>query len=404
MTQNTIYNKYVDEPVSAIAYNMVLAMDNPNDLDAFTMPTTVGATAQQMSDFTYRSMSVATKIDDCRLAETSALTVTYSNGTAGVGATLTNAGAQAALTIDSVAAVVGNRVLIGGQASSFQNGIYTVTGIGSASTNWVLTRATDYDQAAEILIGTFTNITAGTVLAGKKFVQVTNGITVGTTAIIFKAPNSVLLSSNNAMYLSGAFNAILTLTADSFLTLPSGTKAIYGTGDAASYGGITNTSTLTQTIGTGSATVKAVGLLHNSHTTTGNITTGEDDLITYPMPASTLVVTGQVLEYEVAGTFANNADAKTVKVYFGTTLVCTLAAAASIAGSWRAKISVRRTGASAQSWVAEATRTITGGGAAIANTSGTCTETETGIITLKSTGEGVTTNDIIQGSSTVKSF
>jgi hypothetical protein len=69
----------------------------------------------------------------CLVATTSNLTATYANGTAGVGATLTNSGTQVALTIDGVALVVGNRVLVKDQATGFQNGIYTVTNIGSAS-------------------------------------------------------------------------------------------------------------------------------------------------------------------------------------------------------------------------------------------------------------------------------
>ena len=40
----------------------------------------------------------------CRLATTTALTATYANGAAGVGATLTNSGVQAALVIDGTAA------------------------------------------------------------------------------------------------------------------------------------------------------------------------------------------------------------------------------------------------------------------------------------------------------------
>src|ERR1041385_1169475 len=42
----------------------------------------------------------------CRVATTTALTVVYANGTLGVGATLTNAGAMAALTVDGVALAV----------------------------------------------------------------------------------------------------------------------------------------------------------------------------------------------------------------------------------------------------------------------------------------------------------
>ena len=88
-----------------------------------------------------------------KAASTASLTVTYSNGTAGVGATLTNAGAQVAFAIDGYTAVVGDRILIKDQATGFQNGIYTVANIGSGATNWILTRSTDSDTASKLAAG-----------------------------------------------------------------------------------------------------------------------------------------------------------------------------------------------------------------------------------------------------------
>lgn len=124
--------------------------------------------------------------DPVRVATTAALTVTYSNGTSGVGATLTNAGTQAALTIDSIAMVVGDRVLVKDQSTGFQNGIYTVTNIGSVSTNWVLTRAADFDNnpGGEVGGGDFTFVQEGTTNQDNGFVVTTNGaVTIGTTSI-----------------------------------------------------------------------------------------------------------------------------------------------------------------------------------------------------------------------------
>ena len=63
-------------------------------------------------------------VNPCLVATTANLTATYSNGTAGVGATLTNSGTQAALSIDGVTLAVGNRVLVKDQTASLQNGIY----------------------------------------------------------------------------------------------------------------------------------------------------------------------------------------------------------------------------------------------------------------------------------------
>lgn len=252
-----------------------------------------------------------------RLATTGELTATYSNGTGGVGATLTNSGTQVALSVDGVAAVVGNRILVkdqtgvaevtdvtcaadvagslnnkyfwiftraksyyvwfnvnsggadpaptapsGGPATTqgveiaiatsataaqvgdavqtavhaladfnatddnagvvtitnavadnvkdaidgntvtfsfstttqgtdlrIQNGIYVVTNIGSGSTNWVLERASDFDNSpdGEILPGDFVPVEAGATLAGYQYYQVdfTSAGVVGTDDITF---------------------------------------------------------------------------------------------------------------------------------------------------------------------------------------------------------------------------
>jgi hypothetical protein len=81
-----------------------------------------------------------------RVEHPSNLTATYDNGASGVGATLTNSGTQAALVLDNVTMVLNDRVLIANQTNQAHNGVYTVTNVGSASTNWVLTRATDADS------------------------------------------------------------------------------------------------------------------------------------------------------------------------------------------------------------------------------------------------------------------
>lgn len=119
------------------------------------------------------------------------LNATYNNGTAGVGATLTNAGTQATLVIDGVTLSGGERVLIYNQTNQFENGVYTVTSAGSPSTNWVLTRATDADTYSpsspnSLGQGDAFYVTAGNTGAGEGYVCTTVGtITFGTTAITF---------------------------------------------------------------------------------------------------------------------------------------------------------------------------------------------------------------------------
>lgn len=154
-------------------------------------PTMAAATTSNIST----SAALKTYIDSlvtglniqgsCVAGSTVALTVTYDNGTAGVGATLTNAGAQATLTLDGVSPSVGERVLIKNQASSLQNGIYTVTDVGSGATNWILTRASDYDTPAEIQPGDLVVLTGGTTQAQSSWLETATVTTIGTDAITF---------------------------------------------------------------------------------------------------------------------------------------------------------------------------------------------------------------------------
>jgi len=131
----------------------------------------------------------------CRLATTTALAAnTYNNGASGVGATLT-ANANGALSVDSVAVVVGNRILVKNEVTQANNGVYTVTQTGSAGAPYILTRASDFDTAGtgvdKIDAGDFFLITAGATQANTSWVQQTPlPITVGTTATLPTHPIS----------------------------------------------------------------------------------------------------------------------------------------------------------------------------------------------------------------------
>jgi hypothetical protein len=127
----------------------------------------------------------------CNYATTADLgTVIYNNGASGVGATLTKTAPLAALSVDGSTPAVGNRILVKDQTSGAQNGIYTVTVVGSGAVAWVLTRATDYDTVGvgsdEIEQGDYVLILAGTVNANTSWVQQTPPpIVVGTTALVW---------------------------------------------------------------------------------------------------------------------------------------------------------------------------------------------------------------------------
>jgi hypothetical protein len=138
------------------------------------------------------------------------LNATYNNGTAGVGATLTNAGTQAAFTADGIAIPLNSRVLIYNQTNQFENGVYTLTTVGDGSTNWVLTRATDADTYGlrdpdALGYNDAFFVTNGNTGAGETYVCTTSGvITFGTTAITFaQISSSQVYSAGTGLTLTG---------------------------------------------------------------------------------------------------------------------------------------------------------------------------------------------------------
>lgn len=121
----------------------------------------------------------------CVLASTANLTATYDNGSGGLGATLTNSGTLIAFSIDGVSPVLGTRILIKNQTSTFQNGIYEVTTIGSGSVAWVLTRTSDFDTVQEIHNADIINVTGGTVNTNTQWEQTSTVTIIGTSPITF---------------------------------------------------------------------------------------------------------------------------------------------------------------------------------------------------------------------------
>lgn len=138
------------------------------------------------------------------------LTATYNNGTDGVGATLTNSGTQTALVIDGITMSVNDRVLIYEQTDLTQNGVYVVTDIGSGSTNWILTRATDadsyvFDSPDGLSEGSTFFVQEGATGAGETYTCNTPGtITFGTTEISFVQISSAqIYSAGTGLNLNG---------------------------------------------------------------------------------------------------------------------------------------------------------------------------------------------------------
>lgn len=142
----------------------------------------------------------------CRVATTGNLSSTYANGSSGVGATLTNNSTQVALSIDGVALSLTNRVLVKDQTSTLQNGIYTVTTVGTGASNWVLTRATDFDSPADIQPGDFVIVNEGSTNSGSGWIETATVTAVGTDPILFSLFSSQAAQSQENLIFGGNFD------------------------------------------------------------------------------------------------------------------------------------------------------------------------------------------------------
>jgi len=249
--------------------------------------------------------------DSVIVTTTGNLTATYSNGTSGVGATLTNSGTQAAITIDSRVLVVGERVLVKDQTTALQNGFYKVTTVGSGSVNWVLTRTVDADEDSEITPGAFTFVEEGTVGANNGYVCTNVGaITVGTTAITFvqfSGAGSViagdgLTKTGNTLNAVGTNNRI-SISADAIDISSSyvGQATITTLGTIAT-GTWNGTVVDGQYGGTGVANTGKTITLGGSFTLTGDNTLG---LTTSANTSVTLPTTGTLATMSGTETFTN---------------------------------------------------------------------------------------------------
>ena len=179
-------------------------------------------------------------------------------------------------TIDGVAVVADERVLVAGQTTASQNGIYDVK-----AGAWVRSADADNSPAGEVTSGLFTFVEEGTTWANSGFILVTaNPITLGTTALAFTQFSAAgqtiagdgLTKSGDAINVVGATNGGIKVNGDSIelestlagngLTYTSGVLAVVGTSDRI-------------TVNANDIDIASTYVGQASITTLGTVTTGE---------------------------------------------------------------------------------------------------------------------------------
>lgn len=126
-----------------------------------------------------------------QVTTTSALTGTsaqlppenYDNGIAGVGAFMIATSNGALPAQNGVTLVLNDRLLVKNNTDSTENGVYVLTQLGTVSTRWILTRATDSDTSSE-LDNQVVVVTSGTLAtATPLWAQTTGTPSVGSSVI-----------------------------------------------------------------------------------------------------------------------------------------------------------------------------------------------------------------------------
>ena len=248
--------------------NEVFSTSSPSSVNAYTNKAYVDMMVQ----------GVAPKANVKVAATTPIPASTYSNGTAGVGATLTATTVGALVLIDGVALVDGDSVLIAGQADATQNGVYLVTTVGDAGTPFVLTRRTDMDgsPANELAPGTTVPVNGGDTWAGYIF-YITGEAGVnkipGTDAIPFSYVPGSAATSNVQSEVDAIETAVGLATDGTFIAF-SGTNYI----DTAT--SVKNASTLLDTQAKANADQIATNVtdIDNNSTLIANLQTDVGDI------------------------------------------------------------------------------------------------------------------------------
>lgn len=113
-------------------------------------------------------------------------------------------------TYDGITLVLGDRIGVTGQTNAAQNGIYTITTLGTGA-NGVWTRSTDADSNVEVTQGLTFNVIEGTSGAGSNYLLTTaNPIVLNTTNLTFIKTNIGTVKGYSTNLTSGSSSYTVT--------------------------------------------------------------------------------------------------------------------------------------------------------------------------------------------------
>ena len=204
--------------------------------------------------------------------------------------------------VDGVNLSAGDRVLVTGQSTASQNGIYQVQTVGAGSNGtWI--RSSDTNATGELEAGAIVMVTEGTVYADTQWKLTTdNPIVIGTTALTFEQNTGYAFGN---IFANGT--AVLANSVGSTVTFTAGNNiAITGNNTSKTVTiAVTGVSTANISNGTSNVTVVSSG---------GNVTVGVGG-------------TGNIAEFSTTGTRITGIASATGNVTGGNVLTAGLISA-----------------------------------------------------------------------------
>jgi hypothetical protein len=165
--------------------------------------------------------------------------------------------------VDGVSLGLNDRVLVTGQSTGSENGIYSVTTVGAGS-NGTWARSSDADGAGELNAGSITMVTEGTTYADTQWKLTTDDpITIGSTALTFVRNGA---AAYGVFAVAGQSDIVADAVGDT-LTIVAGTNIALTTNAS------TDTLTITPSLTPAVTTLDATGNITGGNLiTAGSIT------------------------------------------------------------------------------------------------------------------------------------
>lgn len=154
-------------------------------------------------------------------------------------------------SVDDVNLVAGDRILVAGQTTGSQNGLYIVQTVGAGSNGtWV--RSSDGNETGEIEAGMIVMVTEGTSYSDTQWKLITNNpITIGTTALVFEQSSAYsfgTITANAVGIVADTVGDTVTFTpGDNFIISGNATTdtITFGVSQSPTFTGTTSVAALT---------------------------------------------------------------------------------------------------------------------------------------------------------------